>query len=165
MTPITNSITLLLVEDDSPKRKAIEQLVSEFLPNCKMISVRSLSTAIDAIENNKFDIAVVDMSLPTYDFALDKEGGGQPEGFGGSEILRFIESESPKTGCIIVTQYQEFSDKTAGTSKRIEELIDELNSEFQDILYGVFHYSGQRGIWRDEIKYALKHIIETRHVD
>ncbi len=165
MTPITNSITLLIVEDDSPKRKAIEQLVAEFLPNCEVVSVRSLSTAIDAIENNKFDIAIVDMSLPTYDFALDKEGGGQPEGFGGSEILRFIESESPNTGCIIVTQYQEFADKTAGTSKRIEELIDELNSEFQDILYGVFHYSGQRGIWRDEIKHTLKHIIETRHVD
>lgn len=165
MTPITNSLSLLLVEDDSPKRKAIEQLIAEYLPNSRMVSVHSLSTAINAIENNVFDIAVVDMSLPTYDFAIDKEGGGQPEGFGGSEILRFIESESPTTGCIIVTQYQEFSDKSAGTSKRIEELIEELTDEFHDILFGVFHYSGQRGVWRDELRLALKKLIEIKHVD
>lgn len=165
MTPITSSLKILLVEDDAPKRKAIEQLVAEFLPASKIVSVHSLSTAINAIENNIFDIAIVDMSLPTYDFAADKEGGGQPEGFGGSEILRFIESESPTTGCIIVTQYQEFPDKSAGTSKRIEELIEELTKEFQEILFGVFHYSGQRGSWRDELKQALKEIAETKHVD
>jgi CheY-like chemotaxis protein len=165
MTPITNKLHLLLVEDDSPKRKAIEQLVMEQVPNSSMVSVHSLSTAINAIENNAFDIAIVDMSLPTYDFALDKEGGGQPEGFGGSEILRFIESESPGTGCIIITQYQEFSDKSAGTSKRIEELVEELTVEFKQILFGVFHYSGQRGSWREELKRALITIVETKHVD
>lgn len=165
MTPITNNLKLLLVEDDAPKRKAIEQLVADYLLNTEIVSVHSLSTAISAIENNSFDIAIVDMSLPTYDFTTDKEGGGQPEGFGGSEILRFIESESPTTGCIIVTQYQEFSDKSAGTSKRIEELIEELKAEFEEVLFGVFHYSGQRGSWREELKQALYKIAELKNVN
>lgn len=165
MTPILNNLRLLIVEDDAPKRKAIELLVAEFLPAALVKSVHSLSTAINAIESESFDVAIVDMSLPTYDFAVDKEGGGQPEGFGGAEILRFIESESPNTGCMIVTQYQEFPDKSAGTSKRIEELAGELVAEFPEILYGVFYYSGQRGGWRDELKLALKKIVEDKHDD
>lgn len=162
MTPTINNRRLLIVEDDAPKQKAIEQFVSEIAPEIKMTSVRSLSNAIVAIEENTFDIAIIDMSLPTYDFSADKEGGGQPEGFGGSEIIRFIESESPQTSCVIITQYQEFSDKFAQTTKNIEEVTKDLDNEFGDILLGVIYYSGQRGSWRDELKTILKDLLGTR---
>jgi hypothetical protein len=35
--------------------------------------------------------AVIDMSLPTYDVAKDR-AGGQPQGFGGEDILALCES-------------------------------------------------------------------------
>lgn len=160
MMPIHSNIKILLVEDDAPKKRAIEQLLIENLPLAQIVCVGSLTSAISAIEENDFKLAVIDMSIPTYEFAVDKEGGGQPEGFGGAEILRFIESESAHTISIIVTQYQEFPDKSAGTTKRIEELIEELKSEFPSNLFGVFFYSGQRGTWREEVKHALNKIYE-----
>lgn len=158
--PTLSNIKILLVEDDAPKKRAIEQLLIEHNPRAEITSAGSLTSAISAIEEQEFDIAVIDMSIPTYEFAIDKEGGGQPEGFGGAEILRFIESESPNTISIVVTQYQEFPDKSAGTTKRIEELIQELKSEFPVNLFGVFHYSSQRGTWREEVKAALDKISE-----
>lgn len=161
--PIHSNINILLVEDDAPKKRAIEQLLLEHIPLAKIVSAGSLTSAISAIEENEFKLAVIDMSIPTYEFAVDKEGGGQPEGFGGAEILRFIESESPNTISLIVTQYQEFPDKSAGTTKRIEELIEELKNEFPSNLFGVFFYSGQRGTWRDEVKCALDEIYE-KHI-
>lgn len=163
MMHTTSDKKLLIVEDDAPKRKAIESFLLEAAPNVTIVSSRSLSNAISAIENHKFDIAIIDMSLPTYDFAVDKEGGGQPEGFGGSEILRFIESESPNTECIVITQYQEFSDKQNQTTKSLEQVTRDLVSEFGDLLRGVIYYSGQRGAWREELKTIIQTIADAKH--
>lgn len=162
MTLTPSEIKILLVEDDAPKRKAIEQFLNEQYPNAAICITGSLTSAITAIEEHSFHIAIIDMSIPTYEFALDKEGGGQPEGFGGAEILRFIESESPKTISVVITQYQEFSDKSLGKVRRIEELTQELTSEFPEHLYGVLRYTSQRGLWRDELKAMLVKILEDK---
>lgn len=141
----------LIVEDDEPKLSSINGFLVERFPGNEIVIARSLSSAVAKLDDCKIDVAIIDMSLPTYDFAIDKAGGGQPQGFGGADILRFISTESPGTVALVITQYEEFPDAVSGKYKSLEDLRNELVKEFGDGFLGLVYYSGQRGTWRDEV--------------
>lgn len=151
MLTFTNP-NILIVEDDEPKLKAILALLNEIFSNPKIISAKSLSTALKSISQNQFDICIIDMSLPAYDFDKDITGGGQPQDFGGRDILRFLEDLAPNTKAVILTQYEEFKSKGFYGPEKLENIADELKIEFGGLLLDVIYYSGQRGNWREKIK-------------
>lgn len=139
MTPI-NNLSILIVEDDEPKLRSVHQYLVDEFPEVDLDVSKSLSSAIGKLASKTYDFAIVDMSLPTYEFAVDKAGGGKPQGFAGADILRFIDSECVATKAIVLTQYEEFLNLSA-------ELRLELGPSFLDFLY----YSGQQGSWRNQL--------------
>lgn len=146
----SNNAKILLVEDDIPKRKAISSYLNEKNAGLSIDIAESLSTAIKKIGCEKYWIAIIDMSIPTYDILKDKEGGGQPQNFGGSEVLRFLESESPETHPIVITQYKEFSGPGM-KFKSLDDLRNDLLEEFSGFLYDVIYYSGSNGDWKNDL--------------
>lgn len=136
----TSNLRVLIVEDDEPKLSAVRRFLEHDFPGTEVVCARSLSAAISQLTAGTFDLAIIDMSLPTYDFSFDKEGGGKPQGFGGEDIARFIESEAPTTRTVVLTQYEEFL-------KLAEAMHAALGSGF----LGVIHYSGLHGEWRDRL--------------
>lgn len=152
----TTSITILIIEDDEPKLKSIHSLISENFQTATILIARSLSSAISELSKSAIDLAIVDMSLPTYDFAIDRAGGGDPQGFGGSDILRFMESECPDSRALVLTQHEEFPGSEGKTGKHLSDLSNELTEEFGELFIGLIYYSGRMGEWREKVITAIK---------
>jgi CheY-like chemotaxis protein len=162
MKPMDEPI-VLIIEDDEPKLQAVQSFLQETIINARLEIATSLSTAIRLLSTNPITLAVVDMSLPTYDVAKDRTGG-QPQGFGGKDILRFIEDETPSTYSVVLTQYEEFPSDHNGGRKDLNELKEELHKKFGSRFLDVIHYSGQLGDWRDALLAALISAgIKTKH--
>lgn len=153
---IFNKLNLLVVEDDEPKLNAISSFIKDNIENCEILEAKSLASAVKLIANQKLDLAILDMSLPAYDLQNDMTGSGQPQDYGGRDLLRFLEDEKPHCKAVVVTQYSEFG--TKGNLKKLEPFARELQNEFGSLLLEVIYYSGQRGEWRDKLLTHLKNI-------
>jgi CheY-like chemotaxis protein len=157
--------TVLVIEDDEPKQRSILGFLRETLaPDVEVVSAESLASAVAALSESEITFAVVDMSIPTFDFVKDRRGGGQPQGFGGADILRFIDSETASTKSVVVTQYEEFVLPRDGERRDPRGLEDVLRSELDQRFLGVIHYSSQHGAWRQSLRDVLDGIglLETR---
>lgn len=148
---------LLVVEDDDSKLRALVDFLSETCGRevVEIHEAKSHSSATRSVEEGGFDLAILDMSLPSFDLAKDTQGGGPPLGFGGRELLRLLEAEAPCTKAIVVTQYPAFSETEHGERASFSELKQQLKEEFGDQFLGMVYYEGKQGTWRNELKCLL----------
>jgi CheY-like chemotaxis protein len=153
MKPMDKPI-ILIIEDDEPKLQVIKSFLEETILDGVFEIATSVSSAIKILSSCEVDLAIVDISLPTYDVAKDRTGG-QPQGYGGVNILRFIEDMTPSTYSIILTQYEEFPSEHYNKNKSLSELAEELQQKFGSQLLAVIHYAGQLGDWRNDLFKAL----------
>jgi CheY-like chemotaxis protein len=144
---------ILLVEDEAPKRGHIQSLVNELLPNVRLSEARSVNSALDVHEAGSVDFMLLDMALPTFDIS-DQEGGGRPQGFGGIEILRHLRMADKQCPTIIITGYEGFK-REGGDTVDLQQLRQELDDEFPDILQGVLHYNSTLDDWKIALKQSL----------
>lgn len=151
-------LRVLIVEDDEPKMAAIQRFLAEEYSSVKLFVANSLTSAVDCLSNHRIDLAIVDMSIPTYDFSRDRAGGGRPEAFGGEDIVRFIESESPDTAYVILTQYEQFDTDDLTTSTSLADLRKRLSESLGKEFFGVIYYSDQLGKWRDDVKAVIEKV-------
>jgi CheY-like chemotaxis protein len=154
-----NSQSILVIEDDEPKQRSIVGFLRDVVADDIDVSTaESLASAIAVLSSQKVTFAIVDMSIPTFDFVKDRRGGGQPQGFGGADILRFIDSETTGTKSVVLTQYEEFvlpRDSKRRDPRGLEAVLrDELDERF----LGVIHYTGQHGAWRQSLREVLESI-------
>lgn len=154
-----NRRTVLVIEDDEPKQRSIVGYLREVLAkDVEVKTAESLTSAVAVLSDEEVTFAVVDMSIPTFDFVKDRRGGGQPQGFGGADILRFIDSETTSTKSVVVTQYEEFVLPRDGKRRDPRGLEAILRSELDDRFLGVIHYSGQHGAWRHSLRDVLERV-------
>lgn len=147
---------ILVVEDDEPKQRSIIGLLREVLPdNVGVLTAESLASAVSILSGSEIAFAIIDMSIPTFDFVKDRRGGGQPQGFGGADILRFIDSETSTTNSVVLTQYEEFVWPQDGQRRDTRGLEEALRSELDERFFGVIHYDGQHGEWRKALRDVL----------
>jgi CheY-like chemotaxis protein len=144
--------TILIVEDDEPKLNAITSMLDELSTEFNVITASSVASAVALIADYPIAFAILDMSLPAFDILSDAAGGGQPQGFGGRDVLRFLEDCWPKARAVILTQYEEFKSLELGASRQdFRSMAVELEEEFELMLLDVIYYSGQRGAWRERL--------------
>jgi CheY-like chemotaxis protein len=150
---------VLVVEDDEPKQRSIVGFLREVLASdVEVTTAESLTSGIAALSNCHVNLAIVDMSIPTFDFIKDRRGGGQPQGFGGADILRFIDSETSETMSVVVTQYEEFVLPNEEQRRDQKGLEAALRGELDHRFLGVIHYTGQHGEWRQALHEVLSEI-------
>lgn len=154
-----NEKVVLIIEDDKPKQNSIFLFLRSILtPDIQIISVESLSSAINELSNRIIVLAVVDMSIPTFDIAKDRLGGGKPQGFGGADVLRFIDSETKDTYSVVLTQYEEFKLPQMSEKHDPRGLQEILEQELDERFMGVIHYNGQYGPWQTALVEVLEKI-------
>jgi CheY-like chemotaxis protein len=144
---------ILIAEDEAPKLAHLRAFVDGNLSGT-IFTARSVRSAIDSIEQNCPDLILLDMSLPTFEVSPG-EPGGRPQGWGGAEVLRYMEYLGLSSSVIVVTQYEAFP--TPGGSVDLSHLSDELRSEHPTLFKGVVHYTALNEEWHA----ALLRIIST----
>lgn len=144
---------ILLVEDEAPKRKHIRDLLTELAPRARTSTARSVNSALDILMKDRVDLLLLDMSLPTFDVG-DRENGGRPQGFGGTEILRHITMSEIECPTVIITGYEGFT-LESGATVDLAQLRAELLDEFPSLLRAVLHYNSTFDEWKTVLAATL----------
>lgn len=149
----------LLVEDEAPKLAHIRRFMRESFSNVSVADARSVSTALDAIEEEDFNLLLLDMSLPTFDVGQG-EHGGRPQGFGGIEILRHIVMEGLFLPTIVLTGYEAFPDE-AGTLIDLNTLRQRMTEEFPDTVIAVVHFNSSLDDWKVTLRPIIEKLVRS----
>jgi CheY-like chemotaxis protein len=157
---LLKEMRVLVVEDDEPKLSAIKEMMQAEFSKAKLSFARSYSSAINCLDHSTYDLALLDMSLPSFDLAKDKSGGGEPQGFGGQDLLRTLEAEAPQTRAIVITQYNSFQESLNSEIKTFDQLAEDLRAEFGALLMGMIYYSGKQGRWKAELRALIEGELE-----
>ena len=152
---IVTELRILVIEDDTPKLNAILSCLTEEVGICvsNVIVAKSLTSAVHSLGAGSYDLCIVDMSIPTYDFDEDRTGG-EPQAKGGLDILRYIQSESDHTKAVVITQYNEFPEVN-GSASTLEQLTEQLLRKFNQNLLAVLFYASQKSDWRMKLKFVI----------
>lgn len=139
---------ILIVEDNEYKRTRIKELIYSEFPDCEISECYSFTSAWKLISNSRFDLLLLDMSLPTFD-KTDSDPGGVFRVFGGKELARKIKKRGLPTKFLFITQYKSFSDSTSSLS--FEGLKEELLTQYENECLGFILYSNTVSEWREDL--------------
>lgn len=139
---------ILIAEDESQKLEHICEFVTSHFPAGEKLVAKSVTAAIDILEDNAPDLLLLDMSLPTFEIG-GTEPGGRPQGFGGIEILRQADYLDAHVPTFVITAYEGFEDGMRAVD--LSELRRKLEAEHPSNFRGIVYYSGLGGEWRSDL--------------
>lgn len=141
-------MTILLVEDDENKRTLVEEFVRTEFPQTELKTARSLRSALNALLNARFDLVLLDMTLPTFDVSVD-EDGGRPQAYAGRELLRQMDRRKIETPVVVLTGYESFGrDADALT---LGQLDTQLREQHPQTYLGAVFYDATVSGWREAL--------------
>lgn len=150
---------LLIIEDDQNKLKQINDFLREQFPDIDIVEKYSYNSGIKEIFYNKYDILLLDMTMPTFDISPN-ETGGRPRIFGGKDILKQMNRRNIKLPVIIVTQFEKFGE---GSSKiALADLCEELERSYKECFFGYVYYNAALDKWKDELKENIIKVKELK---
>lgn len=127
---------ILLIEDNSNKLKQIKRVLTEIYPESNIEEAYSFNSGVRKVYENKWNLIILDMSLPTYDIT-HTESGGDKKPVAGKNIMKRMLNRKIIVPVVIITQFETFDDD------RIS--LNPLNAEFQD---------GFKEIWKGTVFYG-----------
>lgn len=146
--------TVLLVEDEMAKAEDIQGFLHVRFDECIVEIARSVRSAVDALRGKTvFDLVILDMSLPTFDIT-DLESGGSPKGFGGVEVLKYLQKVENNTPTIVVTAFEAFSQGAIVVN--LDEMRQRLAIEFPQAFRGAVYYNVMFNTWATELESCIE---------
>ena len=149
--------TILIVEDEDPKRANIISALSELNISYDLIEARSVLSAINCLRATTPELILLDMSLPTFDIA-PRESGGRPQGFGGVEVLRYIDRFGLSVPVIVVTAYEAFSQ--GGKQIGLNDLGKQLLLSHGAVFSGMIYYNSVYEKWREDLQKLVREVLK-----
>ncbi|TCD11589.1 hypothetical protein EZ449_04835 [Pedobacter frigidisoli] len=142
---------ILIVENDTNKSSVVELFLLTDLDISpeELVIKRSFQSGLEAILDNRYDLLILDMSLPTFDIT-DFDDGGETLDRGGEIILQEMERENISIPSLILTQYEDFG----GVS--LSKIDDNLFNEFPTFYLGCIYYNSSQTQWQTELKSKIK---------
>lgn len=140
---------ILIVEDESRKFEQLSHVIKSVFPIADIISSESLLSAIFNIaENDIYDLAILDMSMPNYDISDEEPTGGDSESFAGRELMFQMKLREKLCPIIVVTQYQSFEKGL----RDLNDLDAEFKREFPENYLGCVYYNAAVDGWVEKLK-------------
>ena len=102
---------------------------------------------------HKYDLLLLDMSIPTWDKTID-EPGGSFEKFGGYKILREITRKKKPIDTILITMFDDFGESDASIT--LSQLNESLKNEFPSLYKGVVYYNTREDKWKTELNLFIE---------
>jgi len=149
---------ILLVEDEDPKRNHITSVLRQIQPDAEIQLARSVRSAVDRIKERTPDLVLLDMSLPTFD-VKPGEPGGRPQGFGGIEVLRYMDRFKIVVPSIVITAYEAFPKE--GRQIQLAALADQLLKAHPNTFSGLIFYNALIGGWERELSGLIEKVKGT----
>lgn len=142
-------MNVLIIEDDVNKLKAIADFISNYNSNMECICKSSYQSGMRTLLDEKFDLLLLDMSMPIYDVANQKTGG-RLLALAGRNILFQLRRRNILVPVIIITQYEDFDGLSSA------DLDCELQREFPQLYLGFVYYSITQDSWKEKLATMLQ---------
>ena len=147
---------ILIVEDDQNKLQHLSNHIKESYPQAEITGKKSYHSGLKEVLNNKYNLVILDMSMPTYDIT-PSEPGGRPRVFAGREVLLQMRRKGIETPIIVVTQFETFGDGEDRMS--IDELRRQLKKLEGDRYIDTIYYSSALNGWKRELNTSIDKVI------
>lgn len=139
---------VLIVEDDLHKLDSLTAFIHMHLSNSEIIPATNLQDAIQAIDQQLFDLILIDMAIPSH---ATVSGGGSPMSLltGGLEVILELNSLEREDDCIIITQFHEIEicDNNYSINSAKKYIHDLLECEVLDCIL----YEEGENSWRKQL--------------
>lgn len=144
---------ILVIEDDENKRQQLVKFLESINSHCQLTIQTSYNSALKSVlSKEKWNLILLDMTMPTYDISLN-EDGGRPQHYAGRAILRQMKRHSIKTPVIVVTQFDVFGEGTERMTR--DELDKQLQSDHPKIYLGMVYYNAAVDGWKNELNLMI----------
>ncbi|MDX2172976.1 MAG: response regulator [Bacteroidota bacterium] len=148
---------ILLVEDDEDKRDDLSLFIIEKLTDDFRIA-KSIQSGKKALQEEKYDLILLDMTIPTFDVS-PLEQGGRTQPFGGRMLLAQMVRNRVETKVVVVTQFDLFGKGEAEIT--LQELDNQLKNSFPKIYCGAIHFSVSITGWKDLLYKKINNLINS----
>lgn len=143
---------ILIIEDDDFKFDNIFHFLSNNL-SCNISRSKSLSDSILRINENDYDVIIIDMAIPSHDI---EKGGGAPKSLlnGGIEIILELEFLGKEPKKIILTQYPDI--EISGKFYSIEDAKSEIRNSLECNIDACIKYIDSDVTWKQQLKEVME---------
>ena len=145
---------ILLVEDGDYKSKSVLEYLKTELSCNQVEVVVSYSSAVRALAAGGYELAVIDMSLPTFDQNQD-ELNNDFRALAGLDIARQIARRRIKVEFVFLTQYESLS--TADNSMSLQEINIIAKEKYPESFKGAIFYEHSGSQWKEKLKEFIIH--------
>jgi len=146
-------IEILFVEDEVNKAREIKSFLTQQYDRFSISEEKSFQGAINSIRKNKYDLILLDMSLPLSDDGLDFET------FAGVDVLEELTRLESKSPVIVITAFDVLIDINTNESVKLVDLDKEMFEDYQNIYKGVIQYNISSVQWKDLLSKKILDII------
>jgi CheY-like chemotaxis protein len=143
-------MNILLVEDDENKRLRLLNMLQSF--GSVVECAGSYQGGLKSLLQRRYDVVVLDMTLPTFDIDEDDDGG-RPQALGGRELLRQMKRRRMKAPVVVVTQFDQFGEHRDALTR--QQLHSELQTQHGDIYVGLVFYDSTTEGWKEQLSALL----------
>ncbi|AJA48475.1 response regulator receiver protein [Clostridium pasteurianum DSM 525 = ATCC 6013] len=146
---------ILIVEDDKLKIEQLANIITNTFHIEYLEKKYSFQSGMKEIKQNKYDLIILDMSMPTFDIS-PKNNCGPIMSFAGKEIMRQMKRKNIEAPVIVVTQYDTLGEKAI----KLSQLNNELELKFGDFYLGVVYYDITLENWKEDIVRVIKKVLK-----
>ena len=146
---------VIVIEDDFKKKEDIRNFLKSDLLINNIVIKESYQSGLRELIKNKYDLLLLDMSIPTWDKSID-EPGGNFEKFGGYKILKELTRKKKQIKTILITMFDDFGESDASIT--LSQLDNLLKTEFPDIYIGAVYYNTREEKWKADLSEFISNI-------
>lgn len=144
---------ILYVEDEEVKAKE----VLDVLNNKGIIDFRkSLNSGLAVIQEEIFDLILLDMSLPLYDYSSVDENENDFETFAGIDILEELDRKGRDDKVVIITAFDVLGE--GENEITMVQLDEKLQEEYENVYLGLIYYDSSSLEWRRSLQKLLEEL-------
>ncbi|MDE6055772.1 MAG: hypothetical protein K2G55_18910 [Lachnospiraceae bacterium] len=144
-------MNVLYVEDEEVKAKEVLASLDE---RYNVDFRKSLSGGLSAIQEKQYDLVLLDMSLPLYDYDSEDEDENDFETFAGIDILEELIRKSRNDKVVVITAFDILGE--GENEITMLQLDTNLQEEYREIYLGLIYYDSSSLEWRRTLQSILE---------
>lgn len=153
-------MNILIIEDNRSKLRQIKEFTKKNYPESSVHDALSYTAGLRRVYDEKWDLLLLDMSLPVYDMS-QQETGGDRKSIAGKEIMKRMIHRKIFIPTIVITQFDTFGENELS----IKTLNDEFKENLNEVWRGTINYEDSTNKWIIELKRLLEEIIKENSDD
>lgn len=153
-------MNILIIEDNQSKLKQIKSFVKKSYDTASIHDALSYTAGLRRVYDEKWDLLLLDMSLPIYDMS-QQETGGDKKSIAGKEIMKRMIHKKIYIPTIVITQFDTFGENEIS----IKTLNDEFKESLNKVWCGTINYEDTTNKWMIELKKLIEEVLKENSDD